>query len=139
MADISVTLVGAKEIIRKFANTAIIRDELKQAGERSNYILRRSVGISYTRNKPPRPSRSKYVRTYKLMRGWNDRVKPYATGVTAFMGNAVEYGPDVLDADHQEPIHAGRWPTTRSILADKRDAIVNAFTAARDAIVRRLG
>ena len=76
---------------------------------------------------PPKPSASKYVRTYDLRFGWQaqkwgDRTKIRIT-------NAVPYAPFVQGDGQQAWMHKGRWRTVSKIISDNRTVIDNAINA----------
>lgn len=94
---------------------------------------------------PAAPTDSWYRRTGTLGRLWvaGQRVVEAAPADSAVfvvgrVGNAVPYGPYVMDPDRQMPAHKGRWRTTTQVVADNEQAINTLLAQAGAGIVAEL-
>jgi hypothetical protein len=74
---------------------------------------------------PPKPSRSKYVRTYNLRFGW--QANKWGDGTKIKIINAVSYAPFVQGDGEQAWFHKGRWRTVSKIISDNKTVIDNAI------------
>ena len=76
---------------------------------------------------PPKPSGSKYVRTYDLRFGW--QAQKWGDGTKIKITNAIPYAPFVQGDGSQAWFHKGRWRTVSKIISDNRTVIDNAINA----------
>jgi hypothetical protein len=92
----------------------------------SEATIKKSANAVIRRMKiyPPPPSKSKYVRTYRLQRSW--RAKRSATGYTISADPVSKYGVrygryvvGFADSTGQAWMHVGRWNLLRDVLEDE--------------------
>lgn len=71
---------------------------------------------------PAPPPESTYKRTGQLGEKWTNAqttfVQSSATVLEAVRENSTPYGPYVQGAETQAQVHAGRWKTVESLMAD---------------------
>jgi len=121
-----IKVIGAKSLIKKLANTAIVDRELLSATEKSGLaVLKRAQ--TYPRQRPG----STYRRTGTLGRKWSVAVSRRGGIYTARLRNPTSYAPDVQGVLGQKPVHKGRWPTDRAMLKEQSRKIVGFYGTAR--------
>lgn len=82
---------------------------------------------------PPRA----YIRTYKLRRGWQFKIRRSGNStLSADVNNNVSYAHWVMSEDYQAKQHAGYWRTAEDILSDYEDEGEAVFGRALEAIWR---
>lgn len=137
MASITVKVRGVKELSARLDSTKMAaKYGFLSAAAQSVAILRGTIGITYTQNQPPS---LRYIRTHRMEEGWTNEVKSFDTGVNAIMSNPVSYAGDVIGPGTQTDLFAGRWPTTRDILEDRKDTIIGLFGKVVGDLVERFG
>ena len=80
-------------------------------------------GLKHYPNKRPN---QKYIRTYKLRRGWTFKAERTKTRIY----NSVEYAPFVQGDKDQAWMHAGRWRTVSKVTADNTKGMIHAADQA---------
>lgn len=90
-------------------------------------VSRRLLVAELTKYPPP-PAGSRYVRTFRLRRGW-ERSTPVTGGKGFQVINAVEYARFV-QGDAQGRAHSGRWETASSIAHRLQEEVLAAYEAA---------
>jgi hypothetical protein len=110
----SMAIVGLDALLRKLGTMGKVEDELTPWAERTLKAAKRET--DYTQSSPPRVPGQTYIRTGKLMRGWQDQVSVRSGEIMARRYNVrTNYGPFVMGRSRQTGIFAGRWPTDASI------------------------
>ena len=84
---------------------------------------------------PPKPPKSRYIRTYRLRAGWGF----INYGATTKIANIVPYSPFVQGDNTQAKIHRGRWRTVSQIAKAKMKAMVAAAEKALSKYLRGVG
>lgn len=92
--------------------------------------------LSALRNYPP-PRSGTYVRTYKLRKGWQFKIRRSGDStLSADVNNNVSYAHWVMAEDYQAKQHQGYWRTAEDILSDYEDEGEAVFGRALEAIWR---
>jgi hypothetical protein len=86
---------------------------------------------------PPKPSRSKYVRTYNLRFGW--QANKWGDGTKIRIVNIMPYAPFVQGDGEQAYMHKGRWRTVSKIISDNKTVIDNAIDREVKAYLKEKG
>lgn len=84
---------------------------------------------------PAAPAGSRYVRTFRLRRGW-ERASPITGGKGFELVNSVEYAKFV-QGDAQSGAHSGRWETASAIAHRLQEEVMAAYEAAiQEAVIQ---
>ena len=84
---------------------------------------------------------STYVRTGTLGRLWfhgTVKVSIRKHSMRGTIGNATSYGPYVQDPDLQASVHRGRWRTTKDVIDERRQDVLNMFERANVTVVNEV-
>ena len=87
------------------------------------------------RHYPKKRPLQKYVRTFKLRRGW---LVEYSRTKTRVRNN-VPYAPFVQGDNTQAWMHAGRWRTTSKVASDNEKGMTRAATLAMQRYLNEKG
>ena len=79
----------------------------------------------------PKLPGQKYIRTYKLKRGWRTEKATATRGIVANRG--VPYAQYVQSSKSQAEIHQGRWNTEKDIVKQAEDKVQKLF----DEVIKR--
>ena len=123
--NISLAIIGDKELILALKNTAVIQRELIEAGNKSVVVVHKRASTY-----PPARSSSTYRRTRRLGNSWTMEVKPIGGGVRSIVKNPTDYGPFVMGTRDQASVHQGRWATERKILEEMKKKILGFYEVA---------
>lgn len=122
MANLSIEIKGAKELIARF-NKLDVLEVVRPAMQRSVLRLQGAMQVY-----PPAPAHSRYVRTGTLGRRWTTNVNRSGGKLTGKVGNNTEYGPFVQSKRFQRRFHQRTgWVTDDKALRDNQTAIVADF------------
>lgn len=121
MSTGSVKITGVPETLRALArvDTALKRDFVKGMAQAVAIVTKQAKIY------PPRLPNQKYIRTYKLKRGWRSEKVTPTRGVVGNRG--VPYAQYVQDSKRQAAIHAGRWNTEQDIAAQSEKRVNKIF------------
>jgi hypothetical protein len=86
---------------------------------------------------PPKPSGSKYVRTYDLRFGW--QVNKWGDGTKIKIVNIMPYAGYVQGDADQAWMHKGRWRKVGKIISDNMSVIDNAINKAAKDYIKEKG
>jgi len=130
---VTVEVEGLDEAIRRFGDTGLVRNVLKDKMHKSVKHLHGRV-TTY----PPPPPGSTYRRTDILKLGWTTKVEGRGADLTGRVGTAIPYARYVMGEGMQAAIHQGRWPTAEAIARDDTPQIIGYFSEGMAEIARRL-
>lgn len=141
-STVTIEVYGLRELQERFKNSPQLiqkhgRPALKKAARFTKDALR-----TYTQTAPPKPTDSKYVRTFTLKRSIRYRTKALKRGLeaTIYSDPAIaDYGPEVLGYDTQMDIHKGRWWTNKSTAEAVAPIIERYFAEAIANVAKELG
>lgn len=158
MADVSITITGVPQLLRKL--DALTADRTLRPAMAASLALLQSDLQAYPR--PPAPGsfpgfvsvkqrrwffaalRSgeitvPYRRTGMLGRAWTQRINGRGLGMVGILGNVMgkSYGRYVQDKRRQARIHQGRWPTVQDVARRRRKDVVREFRVAIRAAMQR--
>ena len=86
---------------------------------------------------PPKPSASKYVRTFDLRFGWKSQ--KWGDGTKIKIINIMPYAGFVQGDGTQAWFHKGRWRTVSKIIDDNNRSIDNAINAETKKYLKEKG
>lgn len=102
-------------------------DRLRSASAQARRLL-----VSALSAYPPPPPGSRYVRTYRLRRGW-ERATPIAGGKGFQLINPVEYAGFVQgEPSQQSKAHRGRWRSASAIAHELEEEVLQLFEDATE-------
>jgi hypothetical protein len=123
MAEFSLEIKGVDDLLRKLGTIEKVQDKLQPVAQREIRRVRERAQVY-----PPMLPNQRYVRTFKLRRGWADNVERVQSGLVARATNRnVPYNIYVQGHGTQAGIHRNRWETNKQILERETPAIVRAF------------
>lgn len=96
----------------------------------ANYLFTTRFGVKYY---PPKPPKSKYIRTYKLRDGW--KLDKNGAGIRII--NSVLYAPYVQGDDMQAWMHIGRWFTVSATAGRNEAGMVQAAEKAASKYIKQ--
>jgi hypothetical protein len=131
MINISYNVKGADAIIRTL-------DGIRLDAIKGDVATLMDAIAADAADYPPELPNQRYVRTGDLGRGWTDSaplMRGDATSLLAVLTNSVSYGPEVMSAEDQRAIFAGRWRTTDQITDAWEDRAAQAIEAALGRLV----
>jgi len=102
-------------------------DRLTPALNDAATVGRRLLVEQLTNYPPPRQGQ-RYVRTFRLKRGW-ERATPITGGRGFQLINPVEYAPAV-QGTNQRPAFRGRWENVASIAKRMQAEVIAAYVQA---------
>lgn len=76
-----------------------------------------------------------YRRTGTLGRSWTTSVETTGNDMIGRVGNAVNYGPYVMDRSQQAYAHQGVWPVAQDVAEQNAETVLGVFA---DAVQRAL-
>lgn len=132
MIAISYTTTGAVEVQRDLARFRLdaIRGDI--AGVLDDIA---ADAARYPQELP----NQRYRRTYTLRDGWLDSQPAFDAdqdSLLAVLTNPTSYGPEVMGAEDQRAVFAGRWRTTDAIMDAWEDRVAERV---EDALGRLIG
>ena len=129
----SFTIKGDKELIRKLGVLAAGQVYVNPIRESLTDDIRPEAQIY-----PPERPNQRYVRTYRLQKGWErpPTVRVSGGDVTGSLANRVPYGPWVQGWDTQAWMHRNRWSTNQGILRKLKGRVVARIQRAIDKALR---
>ena len=123
-----ITILHLPEVQQALKNKAA---RLLPAFNKAATVARRLLVGELTKYPAP-PSGSRYVRTFKLQRGW-ERATPITGGQGFELINPIPYVRWVQgdgSGGGQAPVHQGRWETAASIAHRLQEEVVAAYEDA---------
>lgn len=122
----TVTVQGADALSARLqAAGKAIKPVFTEAMREATALLRKEARVY-----PPKLPNQKYVRTFRLRRGWKVTRAEAEGGEVANVD--VPYNIYVQDAKTQATIHRGRWSTDESLATANQTKIVEIFNKAVD-------
>lgn len=119
----TVTVQGAAELQAKLRAAGIkLNPIFGKAMKEATALLKKEARIY-----PPKLPNQKYVRTFKLRRGWKVTKAEADGGEVANVD--VPYNIYV-QGDRQAAIHQGRWSTDKSLATANEEKIIEIFNRA---------
>jgi len=132
MSSASLEIKGMDEVLRKLGTIERVQDRLEPVAQREIRRVRTRAQVY-----PPTLPNQRYVRTFRLQRGWADNVQRVSNGLIATASNRnVAYNIWVQGHGTQAAIHRNRWETNRQILDAETPAIVRAFNDEIQRIIK---
>lgn len=131
-----VEILGLEALLNRFSNSrGIVADEMEDAIDTAFSDL-----IKWLTAYPAPPSNSRYQRTYKLKKGWQQTDRRFVSSgstLRAVLRNPVSYA-GLVQGDDQAAVHRGRWKPASQIQQESLRNTNQLLTSGLERVAARL-